>query len=155
MAEQGNDTRRGTAAGPSAGNGASGGPASAGAADRRMFFAEGSEMTKPLAEMGRTGMEALVGSSRPAARAGESVVRETSEYGRKSFDDAFAMARSLTEARSPADLINVQTRFVRSAFENAMALTTGIGEALAGMAKEVSASTGSLSQPKRGSDGGD
>ena len=120
------------------GRGLSRGPLSEGATGRTTEFRErGADIAKPIADLGARNMEAFVVSCKIAGRAAESLTREATEYGRKTFEDAFAMARGLTEVRSPADLIRLQSRFARTAFDNAMAFSNNLTETLTEMAGEV------------------
>jgi phasin family protein len=90
-----------------------------------------------MADLSAKNMEAFVGSAKLAGRTVEDLTRELSEYGRKTFDDAFAMARSFAEVKSPADLIRVQSQFAKAAFENAMAFSTHVSGTLTKVAGEV------------------
>jgi phasin family protein len=67
----------------------------------------------------------------------ESVTREVTEYGRKAADDAFALARSFADVRSPDDLLRVQNQFAKAAFDNAMFFSKNVTEALRETADEV------------------
>lgn len=91
-------------------------------------------------------------SAKLAGRAVESLTREVTEYGRKSFEDAFAMARSFAEVRSPADLIRVQSQFARTAFDNALTFSNKVTETLTKMAGEVAgpSTASSSAQPSEG-----
>ena len=99
-------------------------------------------------------MEALAVSSKVAARVIDSMSREATDYARKSFDDAFAMVRSLTEVRSPHDLIRLQTDYARTAFENVTAFSNAMGEALTRIANEVTSPLARANsvEPEAGSD---
>jgi hypothetical protein len=82
-------------------NDAGGAPSEAATARTTEFLERGAEMAKPMAELGARNMEAFVASAKVAGRAAESLTREVTEYQRKNFEDAFAMARSFAEVRSP------------------------------------------------------
>lgn len=112
--------------------------ASGGATERAAeFLKRGAEIARPMADLSAKNMEAFVGSAKLAGRTVEDLTRELSEYGRKTFDDAFAMARSFAEVKSPADLIRVQSQFAKAAFENAMAFSTHVSGTLTKVAGEV------------------
>ncbi len=117
------------------------------------FLEQGADIAKPMADLGARNMEAFVVSYKLVGRAVESLTREFTEYGRKSFEDAFAMARSFAEVRSPAEMVRVQSQFARAAFENAMAFSTNGTETLTKLAEEVAArSVSSSSADPSGSD---
>ena len=101
------------------------------------FLERGGDITKPMADLGAQNMESFVVSAKVAGRAVESLTREVTEYGRKTLDDAFVMARSVAEVRSPADLLRVQSQFAKAAFDNAMAFSNNVGGTLTILAGEV------------------
>ncbi len=150
MAEH--DPRR--SPGADAGRSNAGGSACEGATARAAEFLErGAEIAKPVADLAARNTEAFVVSCKLAGRAVESLTREVTEYGRKSFEDAFAMARSFAEVRSPADLIRVQSQFAKAAFDNAMAFSSNVSDTLTKMAGEVAErSVSSSSTNPSGSD---
>ena len=113
------------------------------------FLGQGADIAKPMADLGARNMEAFVVSAKLAGRAVESLSREVTEYGRKSYEDAFAMARSFAEVRSPADLIRVQSQFARTAFDNAMAFSRNVSETLTKMVGEVATPSASSSSDDR------
>ena len=94
-------------------------------------------MTKPIADLGARNIESFVASAKLFGRAAESLTREVTEYGRKTFDDAFSMVRSLAEVRSPADLLRVQSQFAKAALDNAMVFSNSLSGTLTTMAGEV------------------
>ncbi len=114
-----------------------GGAFEGGTAHTAEFLERGANIAKPIADLGAHNMEAFVVSAKLAGRAMESLTRDFAEYGRKSFEDAFVMARSFAEVRSPADLIRVQSQFARTAFDNAMAFSNNVTETLTKMAGQV------------------
>ncbi|OWK30009.1 phasin family protein [Sphingomonas mucosissima] len=112
-------------------------PSEAASARTAEFLERGAEMAKAVAELGAHNMEAFVASAKVAGRAAESLTREVTEYQRKNFEDAFAMARSFAEVRSPADLLRVQSQFAKAAFENAMAFSNNVRGTLTRIAGEA------------------
>ena len=139
MAEH--DPRRSPGADAGRGNESGGATFDRATGNAAEFLERGADIAKPMADLGARNMEAFVSSAKLAGRAVESLTREVTEYGRKSFEDAFAMARSFAEVRSPADLIRVQSQFARTAFDNAMAFSNNVSETLAKMAGEVAGSS--------------
>lgn len=135
MSEQ--DPKQSTGANAGSPNDAGGG-ASEAATDRiAEFLQRGAEMARPMTDLGAHNMEAFVASAKVAGRAAESLTREVTEYQRKTFEDAFAMARSFAEVRSPADLLRVQSQFAKAAFENAMAFSKNVSGTLTRIAGEA------------------
>jgi hypothetical protein len=119
---------------PTNSGGAAFGAASAGTSE---FLRRGADAVKPIADLGARNLEACVLSAKAAGRVVESVTREVTEYGRKAADDAFALARSFADVRSPDDLLRVQNQFAKAAFDNAMFFSKNVTEALRETADEV------------------
>jgi hypothetical protein len=94
------------------------------------FLERSAELAKPLAELGTRNMERAVNSCKLAGRAAESLAQEATAYGRKSCEDAFAMARSFAEVRSPTDLMRIQSQFAKAALDNAMAFSSNVSKRL-------------------------
>ncbi len=94
-------------------------------------------LVEELSDLTRGNVEAIVASSRVAARGVEQLGQEVSEYSRRSFEQASATFRSFSEVRSPADLFRLQSDFARSAFDNAVAESSKVSEAVIKLAGEV------------------
>ena len=102
------------------------------------------ETTEPMpgaaqraAEMGEANMAALAVSSKLAVRAAETLARESNQLARKSFDDAFVMLRRLSEARSPQELVTLQSEYTRLAVDNVASFSQAVTQALVRIAAEV------------------
>src|SRR3546814_392066 len=78
------------------------------------LFEEATELTKG-------NVEALVASSKIAAKGVETLGQEAADYGRKSFEEASAALKSFAEVKSPTDFFKLQSDYVRSAFDNLVA----------------------------------
>ena len=101
------------------------------AMERNTRFAE--EMT----ELGRGNVEALVASTKVAAKGLETIGQEVAEFGRKSFEDASAALRGFAEVKSPADFFRLQTEFVRSQFDNVVAESSKLSEVAIKLAGDI------------------
>ena len=101
------------------------------AIERNTRFAE------ELTELGRGNVEALVASTKVAARGLETIGQEVAEYSRKSFEDASAALRGFAEIKSPADFFRLQGEFVRSQFDGAVAESSKLSETLIKLAGDV------------------
>jgi phasin family protein len=62
-------------------------------------------------------LEAVVESSRIAAKGFESLGQEAAEYGRRSFENATAALKTLATVKSPTEFFKLQSDFVRGAFD--------------------------------------
>lgn len=116
------------------------------------FFRRGTELAKPMVDLSSRNMEAFAVSAKVAGRAVESLTQEVTEYGRKTFDNAFAMMRSFAEVRSPTDLLRVQGEFAKAAFDNAIAFSNNVSDRLTKTAGEVEPSKPTCSAAQSGSD---
>jgi phasin family protein len=101
------------------------------AIERNTRFAE------ELTELGRGNVEALVASTKVAAKGLETIGQEVAEYGRKSFEDASAALKGFADVKSPADFFRLQTEFVRSQFDNAVAESSKLSEVAIKLAGEI------------------
>jgi phasin family protein len=101
------------------------------AMERNTRFAE------ELTELGRGNVEALVASTKIAAKGLETVGQEVAEFGRKSFEDASAALKGFADVKSPADFFRLQTEFVRSQFDNVVAESSKLSEVMIKLAGDV------------------
>jgi phasin family protein len=101
------------------------------AMERNTRFAE------ELTELGRGNVEALVASTKIAAKGLETVGQEVAEFSRKSFEDASAALKGFADVKSPADFFRLQGEFVRSQFDHAVAESSKLSEVMIKLAGEV------------------
>jgi phasin family protein len=95
------------------------------------------KIAQEVTDLSKGNVEAIVASSRVAAKGIESLSREAAEYGRKSFEDASGALKSFSEVRSPADLFRLQSDYVRSYFDSMVAETSKMSEAMLKIAGDV------------------
>jgi len=100
-------------------------------------FEKGSKLVEEFADLTRGNVEALVASSKVAAKGAETLSQDAAEYGRKSFEEASAALRNFSEVKSPADFFKLQGDYARSAFDAAVAETARVSEAMLKIAGEV------------------
>ncbi|TFI57463.1 phasin family protein [Sphingomonas parva] len=94
-------------------------------------------IAEELTELGRGNVEALVASTKVAARGVETIGQEVAEFGRKSFEDASAALKSLAEVKSPTDFFRLQGEFARSQFDALVAESSKLSETVIKLAGEV------------------
>lgn len=82
-------------------------------------------------------VEAVVESSRIAAKGLESLGQDAAEYGRKSFESATAALKTMAAVKSPADFFKLQSDFVRGAFDAYVAETSKNTEAVLKLAGDA------------------
>ena len=101
------------------------------AMERNTRFAE------ELSELGRGNVEAIVQSTKIAAKGLETVGQEVAEFGRKSFEDASAALKTMVEMKSPADFFRLQTEFARTQFDSLVSETSKLSETMIKLAGDV------------------
>lgn len=77
-----------------------------------------SKLMEEMTDLARGNVEALVASSKIAAKGMESLGQGAADYGRRSFEEASAALKSFAEVKSPTDFFRLQSDYVRSAFDS-------------------------------------
>ena len=95
------------------------------------------KIAEELADLTRGNVEALVASSKVAAKGFETLGQDAAEYGRKSFEEASAALKGFAEVKSATDLLKLQGDFARAAFDSAVAESARFSEALVKLAGDV------------------
>jgi len=95
------------------------------------------KIVEEMTDLTRGNVEALVASSKVAARGFETIAQDVAEFGRRSFEDASTAVKSFAEVRSATDLFRLQSEFARSAFDNVVAESSKMSEAMIKLAGEV------------------
>lgn len=95
------------------------------------------KIAEEFAEITRGNVEALVASSKVAAKGVETMSQGAAEYGRKSFEDASAAFKSFSDVKSATDFFRLQGDFARSAFDAAVAESARVSETVLKLAGDV------------------
>jgi phasin family protein len=95
------------------------------------------KIIEELAELGRGNVEALVASSKVAAKGVETMSQDAANYSRKSFENATAAFKSFTDVKSATDFFKLQGDFARSAFDSAVAESARVSENVLKLAGDV------------------
>lgn len=103
----------------------------------RTAIEKNTRIVEELTELTRGNVEALVTSSKVAARGVEALGQEAANYGRKSFEEASTALRSFTEIKSPTDLFRLQSEYAKSAFDSIVSESSKFSEAMVKLAGEV------------------
>lgn len=103
----------------------------------RTGFANGQAMFADLGEFNKGTVEAIVESSKIAARGVEALGQGTAAFMRGQFEDAQAQARSLAAVSSPTEFFKLQGDFMRSSFEKMVTEASRGTEAMLKLAGEV------------------
>ena len=95
------------------------------------------KIIEELAELGRGNVEAIVASSKLAAKGVETLSQDAANFSRKSFEDATAAFKSFTDVKSATDFFKLQGDFARSAFDSAVAQSARMSENVLKLAGDV------------------
>ena len=90
-----------------------------------------------VADLTRGNVEALVASSKAAAKGVEALSQEAADYGRRSFEEASTAFKSFAEVKSPTDFFRLQSDYARSAFDQLIAETAKVSETMVKLSGEV------------------
>lgn len=88
-------------------------------------------------EFGKGNIEALVESSKIAARGIEAIGQEAAAFAKKSFEEATTAAKTMSSVKSPTELMKLQSDYVRAAFDAMVQQTSRNTEAMLKLAGEV------------------
>lgn len=98
---------------------------------------KGQQMFAEINSFGKGNVEALVESSRIAARGFETLGNDTAAYARKSLEDVTLAAKTLATVKSPAEFMKLHGDFMRQSFDALVAETSRGTEAMLKLAGEV------------------
>lgn len=95
------------------------------------------KIAEELADLTRGNVEAMVASSKIAAKGVEALSQDAAEYGRKSFEEASAVLKNFAEVKSATDFFKLQGDYARAAFDSAVAESARLSETVLKLAGEV------------------
>jgi phasin family protein len=98
---------------------------------------KGTKLLEEATELTKGNVEALVASSKIAAKGVETLGQDAAEFGRKSFEQASAALKGLAEAKSPTDFFRLQSDYAKSAFDSLVAESNKVSEAVIKLAGDV------------------
>ena len=98
---------------------------------------KGSKMIEEMNEFSKGNIEALVESSKIAAKGIETMGQEAAEFGRKQRESATAAMKTLSSVKSPTDFLKLHSEFMRSAFDAMVAETSKNTESMLKLAGEI------------------
>jgi phasin family protein len=90
-----------------------------------------------FADLARANVEAVVESSRLAAEGARSIGQGVVASNRDGIEQAADAIRSLAEAKSPTEYLQLQSEFARASFDRAVAETSKLTESLVKLAGEA------------------
>ena len=103
----------------------------------RTAMEKSTKLVEEMTDLAKGNIEAVVASSKVAARGVETLSQEAADYSRRSFEQASNAFKSFAEVKSPTEFFKLQSDFARSAFDGAVAETSKMSEAMIKLAGEV------------------
>ena len=100
-------------------------------------FEKSTKYGEEFADFAKGNVEAVIASSKVAAKAGETLGQEAAEYGRKHFEAATAAFKSFASVKSPTELFQLQSEFAKASFDSLVAETSRVSESLLKVAGDV------------------
>ena len=95
------------------------------------------KVAEELADLTRANVEAVVEAGRVAAEGARSIGQDVVAKQRDSVEQAADAIRSLAEAKSPTEYLQLQSDFARASFDRAVAETSKLTETLVKLAGEA------------------
>ena len=95
------------------------------------------KVAEEMTDLTKGNIEALVASTKVAAKGVEKIGQEVAEYSRKSFEDASAAIKGFADVKSPADLFRLQGEFARTQFDSVIAESSKLSETMIKLAGDV------------------
>ncbi|MFL6801064.1 MAG: phasin family protein [Sphingomicrobium sp.] len=95
------------------------------------------KVAEELADLARANVEAIVEAGRVASEGARSIGQDVVATSREGVEQAADAIRSLAEAKSPTEYLQLQSDFARASFDRAVAETTKLTESLVKLAGEA------------------
>jgi len=95
------------------------------------------KVAEELADLARANVEAVVEAGRVATAGARSIGQEAVSSSRDGFEQAADAIRSLAEAKSPTEYLQLQSDFARASFDRAVAESSRLTESLVKLAGEA------------------
>ncbi|WP_420136407.1 phasin family protein [Sphingomonas sp.] len=100
-------------------------------------FEKSTKLGEEMVDFAKGNVEAVIASSKVAAKATESLGQEAAEYGKKHFEAATAAFKSFASVKSPTELFQLQSEFAKSSFDSMVAEASRLSETLMKVAGDV------------------
>jgi len=100
-------------------------------------FEKSSKFGEEYVDFAKGNVEAVIASSKVAAKAGETLGQEAAEYGKKHLEAATQAFKSFASVKSPTELFQLQSEFAKASFDSLVAEASRVSEALMKVAGDV------------------
>jgi phasin family protein len=101
------------------------------------FVKRGQKVAEELADLARANVEAFVEAGRVATEGARSISQDVVATSRDGVEQAADAIRSLAEAKSPTEYLQLQSEFARASFDRAVAESSRLTESLVKLAGEA------------------
>lgn len=91
-------------------------------------FGKSSKIGEEFTSIAKDNAEAFVESGKLAAKGIETLAQDAAEYGKRSFEHATTAFKTLSSAKTPAELFQLQGEFARASFDSAIAEASKFSE---------------------------
>ena len=98
---------------------------------------KGAKMVEEMNSFGKGNIEAIVESSKIAAKGFEKMGQDTAEFAKSSFEHATAAMKSMSSVKSPTELFKLQSDYARTSFDAMIAHGSRSTEAMLKLAGEI------------------
>lgn len=100
-------------------------------------FERSTRLSEDMVDFAKGNVEAVIASARVAAKAGETLGQEAAEYGKKNFETATAAFKSFATVKSPTELFQLQSEFMKAQFDSAVAEASKVSETMLKLAGDI------------------
>jgi hypothetical protein len=90
-----------------------------------------------IQKLGKDNADAALKSFGAVSKGAQAIAVESADFAKKSFEQGTATIEKLVGAKTIEKAIEIQTDYVRSAYEGMVAQSTKIGELYASLAKDL------------------
>ena len=103
----------------------------------QQFAERGQKVAEELADLARANVEAIVEAGRVASEGARAISQDAVSTSREGFEKAADAIRSLAEAKSPTEYLQLQGEFARASFDRMVAEGSKMTETMVKLAGEA------------------
>ncbi len=96
----------------------------------KAMFSKSQTTVADMGEFGKGNVEAMVEAGKIAAKGMETLGQDAADYTRRSFEGMTAALKNMASVKSPTEFFQLQSEYVRSAFDQAVAQSSKTTEAM-------------------------
>lgn len=101
------------------------------------FVAKSQKTAEEMTEIAKANVEALTEAGRIAATGAKTLGQDMLAAGREGFEQASASVKTLADAKSPTEFIQIQSELARASFDRAVSESSKFAEAFVKLAGEA------------------